>query len=495
MKTGSGKNDLLRRCIVRVFYSTVMVLICTMLMYVQVETQSNEYDVVLHGGSVMDPESGLDAVRNIGIRDGRIVEISEKRLVGVRVIDASGLVVAPGFIDLHAHGQSEESFGLMVRDGVTTAFELEVGSGDVAAWYAERSRAQTINYGVSIGHIPVRMRVMGDLGTFLPKGPGGGEVATAKQISEMERLVVKGLEEGAVAVGFGLAYTPAASTAEFQTILKIASDFGASAHIHVRGGDDGLREALDTAAATSTSLHVVHANSSAENVPGLASGGGKTEEFLSAIEEARQNGQDVTTEAYPYEAGMTMIESALFDDWETFEDSQFPMHQWAETGERLTRESFGRYRMQGGGIIIHSRTPAMTRTAIESPLTMIASDGLIDNGRGHPRTAGTYAKVLGQYVREKGALSLMDALRKMTIEPARRLEGYVPAMANKGRIRIGADADVTVFDPAVVIDRSTYTNPSFTSEGIPFVIVNGVLVVDDGELMTNVRSGRAVRVQ
>lgn len=495
MKTGSGKNDLLRGCMVRVFYSVVMVFICTMLMDVQVETQSDEYDVVLHGGSVMDPESGLDAVRNIGIRDGRIVEISEEPLIGVRVIDVSGLVVAPGFIDLHAHGQSEESFGLMVRDGVTTAFELEVGSGDVSAWYAERLKGRTINYGVSIGHIPVRMRVMGDLGTFLPKGPGGGDVATTEQIVEMERLVAKGLEEGAVAVGFGLAYTPAASTAEFQSMLKVASKFGASAHIHVRGGDGGLREALDTAATTSTSLHVVHANSSAENVPGLASGGAKTEEFLSAIDEARQNGQDVTTEAYPYEAGMTMIESALFDDWETWEDSQFPIHQWAETGERLTRESFGRYRMQGGGVIIHSRTPAMTRTAIESPLTMIASDGLIDNGRGHPRTAGTYAKVLGQYVREKGTLSLMDALRKMTIEPARRLEGYVPAMANKGRIRIGADADVTIFDPAVVIDRSTYTNPSLTSEGIPFVLVNGVLVVDDGEFMTNVRPGRAVRVQ
>ena len=144
-------------------------------------------------------------------------------------------------------------------------------------------------------------------------------------------------------------------------------------------------------------------------------------------------------------------------------------------------------------MIIHSRTEAMTRTAIASPLTMIASDGFISDGRGHPRTSGTYAKVLGQYVREEGVLTLMDALRRMTIEPAQRLEAYVPAMGSKGRIQVGADADLTIFDPARVIDQSTYMNPLLPSAGIPFVVVNGVAVVDSGEPVSGVRPGRAVR--
>ena len=444
------------------------------------------YEVVVQGGRVMDPESGLDAVRNIGIRDGRIEAIGSARMEGGRVIDATGLIVSPGFVDLHAHGQLEESYRVMVQDGVTSGFELEVGTDDVFAWYDERTGGQVINYGVAIGHIPVRMQVMGDTGQFLPSGPGGSEQATAEQIATMEGLLEEGLRQGAVAVGFGLAYTPAATTAEFESMLHIVADHGTTAHIHVRGGREGVTEAIEGAAVTGASLHIVHANSS---------GGALTSEFLQKIDRARSKGQDVTTEAYPYEAGMTGIQSALFDDWETWDDDRFQIHQWAATGERLTRESFARYREQGGFVIIHSRTEEMTRTAIESPLTMIASDGLMNGGRGHPRTSGTYAKVLGKYVREERVLTLTEALRKMTIEPARRLQGYVPAMARKGRLKKGADADITIFDATTVIDRSTYTDPTISSHGIEFVLVNGVLVVDDGELVPDSRSGRAIRVQ
>ncbi len=137
----------------------------------------------------------------------------------------------------------------------------------------------------------------------------------------------------------------------------------------------------------------------------------------------------------------------------------------------------------------------MTRSAIASPLTMIASDGLINNGRGHPRTTGTFSRVLGKYVREEGVLTLMDALSRMTIRPARRLEGYVPAMLSKGRLKEGADADITIFDATTIIDRATYTEPTNPSDGIEYVFVNGVLVVNEGELVPDVRSGRAIRVQ
>ncbi|MFP5354468.1 MAG: amidohydrolase family protein, partial [Gemmatimonadota bacterium] len=146
----------------------------------------------------------------------------------------------------------------------------------------------------------------------------------------------------------------------------------------------------------------------------------------------------------------------------------------------------------GGTVITHGRSEEQTRAAIVSPLSMIASDGFIEGGRGHPRTSGSYAKVLGKYVREEGGLTLMDALRKMTIDPARRLEARVPDMAKKGRIRTGADADITMFDPATVIDRATYEDASIPSAGIPYVIVNGQVVVEKGEL-TTARPGRAIR--
>ena len=447
---------------------------------------TEQYEVVVRRGNVMDPDSGLDAVRNIGIRGGRIVAISDDRMAGDLEIDAKGLIVSSGFIDLHAHGQTEESYQAMVHDGVTSGFELEVGTADVSDWYDERAGGQIINYGVSVGHIQVRMKVMGDKGSFLPSGPAISEQATLYQISQMRSLLEEGLRQGAVAVGFGLAYTPAATTSEFESLLRVVADQGTTAHIHVREGGNGVREAIDGAAINGAALHVVHANSS---------GGAATAEFLRKIDLARSLGIDVTTEAYPYEAGMTAIESALFDDWETWDDDRFRIHQWAATGERLTRGSFARYRRQGGWVIIHSRTEDMTRTAITSPLTMIASDGFLSGGRGHPRTSGTYAKVLGKYVREEGGLTLMDALRKMTIEPARRLQAYVPTMRSKGRLQIGADADITIFDADTVIDRSTYTNPNIPSQGFEFVLVNGVLVVNDGELVPDLKPGRAIRVQ
>lgn len=441
------------------------------------------YDLVVANGRVIDPESGVDAVRHVGISAGRIDALSETPLAGTRVIDATGHVVAPGFIDLHEHGQQEESYALMVRDGVTSAFELEVGAGDIAAWYGGREGGQIVNYGVSVGHIPVRMKVLGDPGAFLPSGVGGSAVATPAQIEAMEALLRQGLAEGAVAVGLGSAYTPGASMAEIERVFRVAAEAGASAHIHMRNGPAGLDSTIAAAKAAGAKLHIVHVNSSGDT--SLAA-------FLTRISAARDAGQDVTTEAYPYGAGMTEIQSALFDDWQRWPEERFALHQLVSTGQRLTRKTFGESRRTGGTVIIHGRSDEQTRAAIASPLSMIASDGFIENGRGHPRTSGTYAKVLGRYVRDEQALTLIDALRKMSLEPARRLEARVPAMAAKGRVRVGADADLTIFDPATVIDRSTYEDATIPSAGIPWVIVGGQVVVDSGRV-TAARPGRAVR--
>lgn len=442
------------------------------------------YDLVIANGRVIDPESGLDAVRHVGVRAGKIEAISETPLAGVRLIDATNHVVSPGFIDLHEHGQQEESYRMMVRDGVTSAFELEAGTADVADWYAAREGGQIVNYGVSIGHIPARMRVLGDPGKgLLPAGIGGTGAANDGQLAEMEAILRKGIAEGAVAMGFGSAYTPGAPMSEIERMFRVAAEGGLSAHIHMRGGLAGLQETLQAARNAKAALHIVHVNSVA---------GDEIDQFFATIQRARDAGQDVTTEAYPYGAGMTEIQSALFDDWQSWPDDRFAQHQLVATGERLTRATFAKARQAGGTVIIHGRSEAQTRAAIVSPLSMIASDGFIENGRGHPRTSGTYAKVLGRYVREEKAIALMDALRRMTLEPARRLERRTPAMAVKGRLRAGADADVTVFDAATVIDRATYEDASVPSAGIPYVIVGGEVVVENG-VVTAARPGRAVR--
>ena len=448
---------------------------------------SPTYDVVVSNGRVMDPESGLDSVRNIGIRAGRIEVISSENLNGTRAIDASGHVVAPGFIDLHEHGQQEEAYGLMVRDGVTSAFELEGGTADVAAWYTAREGGQLVNYGVSVGHLPVRMKVLGDPGKGLaPAGIGGSGSATETQIAEMEALFRRGLDEGAVAVGLGSAYTPGATMAEIERVFRVAAQGGASAHIHMRNDVAGLDSTIAAAKSAGAKLHIVHVNSSGDT---------NLVAFLEHIQAARDAGQDVTTEAYPYGAGMTEITSAMFTGWEKWSDSRIAQHQLVSTGERLTRKTFGEARARtdvNPTVIIHGRTEEQTRAAVVSPLTMIASDGFIVNGRGHPRTSGSYSKVLGTYVREEKALSMMDAIRKMTLMPAQRLEARVPAMAQKGRIKVGVDADLTIFDPATVIDRSTYEDATIPAAGIPYVIVGGQVVVDSGKV-TAARPGKAVR--
>jgi len=444
-----------------------------------------DFDLVVANGRVIDPESGLDAVRSVGVRGGSIAAIEAGPLRGRTVIDATGLVVAPGFIDVHRHGQNDENYRHAALDGVTSSLELEVGTRDIESWYRERAPGRLINYGVSIGHIGVRMAVMGDAGDFLPSGPAASAAATPEQVAEMARRLDEGLRQGAVAVGFGTAYTPAASPWEVLEMFRVAGRHGASAHIHVRRGVEGVQEALANAVVTGTPLHVVHINST---------GGNDVGRMLALISEARQRGLDVTTEAYPYNRGSTRIESAVYDNWERMSDEDIGQILWAATGEPLTRESFARYRKQGGSVIQRPGRMENVQQAINSPLTMIASDAsTMRDGRGHPRSTGTFSQVLGRYVREAKSLSLMDAVRKMTLMPARRLEARVSGMRNKGRLRVGADADLVVFDPVRVIDRSTYQQPALAPEGIQHVVVAGEPVVANGRVVDGVAPGRAIR--
>jgi N-acyl-D-aspartate/D-glutamate deacylase len=466
---------------------------CLILLIMACAVFAQDYDLVLTGGRVMDPESGLDAVRNVGIRSGKIAAISERPLRGRTSVDVTGLVVSPGFIDLHSHGQDDENYRYKARDGVTTALEMEVGVYPVREWYAAREGKALINYGATSGHIPARMKVMHDPGAFLPTGPAAHRIANAEENHEIEDLVRRGLDEGALGIGMGIAYVPSTTHPEILSIFRIAADRKVACYVHTRSvgtlepgsTTESMEEVIAGAAITGASIHVVHITSMSLKQTGLA---------LEMIDGARKRGLDVTTEAYPYTAGQTAIDSAMFDPgWQQRLSITYGDLQWVATGERLTEQSFERYRKSGGFVILHAIPEEAARQAIAYPGVMIASDGRIEEGKGHPRGAGTYARVLGRYVREERALPLMTAIQKMTLLPARRLESVAPQMARKGRIKVGADADIAVFDAARVIDKATFDKPDQYSEGIPFVLVNGVLVVRDGKVVEGVKPGSGIK--
>src|SRR5437879_2910804 len=306
------------------------------------------YDRVSLSGHVMDPASTLDAVRNIGLTGGRIAVITTHAIRGRDTVDARGLVVAPGFIDLHAHGQTPETYRFYSLDGATTALELELGTSDVAGWYRERSAGERVNYGVSIGHIKVRMAVMHDSGTWMPVGDGAYRAASPAQMAEIAQRIETGLREGAVSIGAGFPYTPAATRDELLAVFRVAAQTKTPIHVHIRPGVAGLKEALALAAETHAPLHVVHINSA-----GLT----ETPVMLQMISDARAHGHDVTTEAYPYDAGMTEIQSATIQDvYKNASDERLAELEWAGTGERLNRESFERYRRIGGPVVIRTNT-------------------------------------------------------------------------------------------------------------------------------------------
>ena len=449
---------------------------------------AQSYDLVLSGGRVMDPESGLDAVRHVGIRDGKITAISESPLDGETVVDVSGLVVAPGFIDLHAHGQNRYSSRLQARDGVTTALELEGGTDDVEQWYARREGQAVIHYGATASHGAARRLALGGQEEAVRLAAG------LEQVAVMENRLREELGRGALGIGYGIQYTPGARREEIHRMFQLAAEEGVTNFVHIRyagmvepgSSIEAVHEMIANAASTGAGVHIVHIGSS---------GLGQVPTLLSLIEGAQERGLDVTTEVYPYTAASTDIRAAIFDPgWRERFGSDYGDIEWDATGERLTEETFNERRETGGRIIAHIIPQEMFELALAHPLVMVASDGVpFLDGNGHPRGAGTFARVLGRYVREEGLLTLMDALRKMTLMPAQRLEAYVPQMANKGRLRFGADADITVFDPATVIDNATFEAPTQPSGGIEHVIVSGTFVVRDAELIEAALPGQAIR--
>ncbi len=474
----------------RLSVTSVLILAAGMLV---LGAQPSTFDLVIRGGRVIDPETGLDAVRDVGITAGRIAAVSPEPLTGSAVIDARGLVVAPGFIDLHTHVNDATTYRLAALEGVTSALDLEIGAPDVATFLEARRGKTPINFGSSASHPWARVRAFGGAApdnAIVPASQRGTEtVAGAGDIQALGRRLEHELDAGALGIGMGLAYTPGATRGEVIDVFRVAAARRVPVFVHTRSSGrvepgssiESVGEVIAAAAVTGAALHLVHINSSC-----LAD----APECLRMIGGARARGLDVTVEGYPYGAGMTDLKSSVFNPgWQqrigvTERDVAIP-----ETGERLTAESFATYRAQPGPrlVLIYTNPDAIVDGVITDPLTMIASDAVL----GHPRAAGAFARVLARYVREQRMLTLADAIRKMSLMPSQRLERATAAAARKGRLQAGADADIAVFDAATVADRATYAAATVPAVGFKHVLVNGTPIVRDGQML-DAAPGRAI---
>ncbi len=444
-------------------------------------------DIAIVGGRVVDPASGIDRVQNVLIRDDRIVAITDDPVTADREIDASGLVVAPGFVDILAHIRpAREPQQYKIKDGVTTVVSMHGGPVDIDGWYAAfEADGSLVNYGTTVGHPDIREAV-GITDRYAP--------ASRAQLAPMRDVAARAIQAGAVGIGFGINYTPGASYEEIIAMFDVAARHGVPAHVHSRYKGSvfpetivqSVQEVIAAAAITGASAQVVHLASSAI---------GSMDAALEMIAGARRHGIDVMADIHPYLANSTRLESALYDPgWqERFGGVTYDSIMLVDTAERLNEETFEYWREKGATIITFFIPKDEMLMALTHPHVMVTSDGVIVDGKGHPRGAGTFAHVLGRLTREEGQLTLMEALRKMTIMPAQRLERAVPSMRYRGRLSVGAYADITVFDPNTIIDRATYIDSAQYSEGVHYVLVNGTVVLDRGEFVEGATPGQPVR--
>lgn len=456
---------------------------------------AESYDLVINQGRVIDPESGLDGIRSLGIRSGKIVAISETPLEGPEEINAHGLVVAPGFINLHSHAIAEPGYRLELLDGVTTVLELEAGSFPANRFGRQLGDRPLTHFGASVGHAWIRMRVidpeglaeLSRTGKLDMSAPAFTRRADEAQRAQMKSLLEAELEAGGLGIGLLLDYmTTAVDEAELHMVFGVAATHQVPVFVHVRrgiaGDPAGLEEVIAMAETTGTSVHICHLNASAMN---------GVEDWLTKIDAARARGLDITSEMYPWTAGSAAISADVFSrDWRTIFAIEYTDVQWAETGEWLTEERFKRYREErpDGQTMHHYIKEDWNIQTLSRPYVVIASDAMPLTSYKRkvvPNGAGSSTQLLGRYVRDLGVLTMTDALARLSWLPATRLESFAPAFRNKGRIREGADADLVLFDPDTVAARATYLDPFQPPIGIHSVWVAGKQSVHQGQLLND----------
>lgn len=448
------------------------------------------YDVVIQGGRVMDPETGRDEIANVGILDDRIQAITTDDIRGRKTIDASGQIVAPGFIDILASMRRDKSaHEFKIGDGVTTVLGMHGGPVDISGYRQSHEEVgPLVNYAATVGHTQLREAV-GATDRYIP--------ATPDQIEAMRALATQSIRDGAVGIGFGINYTPGASYEEIFAMFEVAAAEGVPCHLHARYKGNvfpltmslSVMEVVSMAAATGAQAQLAHLISSTVGSAPLS---------IALIEGANARGVDVGFDFHVWTRNQTTLQSALFDEgWqENFGGATYTDMYVADTQEQLTEERFHELRAQPGALSVQTEFIPEEEMimGLRSPLGIVSSDGggLVD-GRGHPRSVGTFGRFLGRFVRELEVVGWMEGIRKITLLPAQRLEDAIPAMSRKGRLQIGMDADITVFDPTTVQERATYANPAKMTEGISHVLVNGLVVLDDGEIVEGAESGEWMR--
>ena len=492
---------------------------------------SQDYDIVLKNGRVIDPESGLDAIRNVGIKDGTIALITEEDISGKQTIDASGKVVSPGFIDLHAHGQNIGDYRMQAMQGVTTMLELESGVLPVSGWYDQQAQLNLpINYGAAAGWTFAR------IATFTETDPEPTskyfqdaqsrndwkmELATPEQEAKILGLVKQGLEEGGLGIGINAGYAPGYGRKEYFHLAKIAAENDVATYTHVRYASnvepnsswEAIQELISNAAITGAHMHICHINSTSLK---------DIKATLELVNDAWENNLNITVGAYPWGAASTVIGAAMFsgEGWQDRMGSTASSFQLGT--ERMTEDQVEDYQKNKPGTFItwhfldESKPDdlALLDASVLHPRILIESDemfwmfvddqGEVENYSGdawplpegtfsHPRSNGTFAKILRSHVRERQVMTMSEAIRKMSLMPAQTLEGFVPQMKKKGRLQEGMDADIVVFDPNTIAEKGTYEEPNQPAVGVQTLLVNGQLVVNDGQLILDAAPGQPIR--
>jgi Amidohydrolase family len=497
----------------------------------------SEWDVVLRGGRVIDPESGLDAVCDVAVADGRIAAVGADLPAARAEFEVPGLVVTAGFIDLHSHVNDLGGLRLQALDGVTTALELEAGAAPVAAAYRRAADdGRPVNYGFAASWAMARMEAVADappptsLGAMMARisAPDWQRPASHAQVTDMLARLSGDLADGALGIGVLLGYAPGADPGEYLRVAELAAEAAVPTFTHARDliemvpgvAIDGAEEIVRAAAQTGAHMHYCHINSTSQR---------HIDRVLALVSRAQDAGSRVTTEAYPYGSGMTGIGAAFLAPERLGERDLAPSSlTYAPTGERIGSSDRLRELRQtdpGGLAIIELLAEddpsdrVLLMRSLTFPGSVVASDAMPLTWTGpaadpkawplaptaitHPRTAGTFCRALRLLTRDglslggqtAPPLSLAQALAKCSLEPARVLQERVPAMRRKGRVQPDCDADLVVFEPATVTDRADYRHGARPSAGIRHVLVNGAFVVRDGGIVADARPGRPVRAQ